>query len=249
MLRGLYTAASAMATQRSKMDVVTNNIVNAQTTGFKKDTVISSSFDNVMLQEMDAEKVLNYRRGVGPYSFGTYVDRVHTGFSQGMPQVTGKQTDLAIYGDGFFVIETGAGERYTRAGNFEVDEAGYLVTDAGDFVLGENGRIEIGAGEFSVSSQGSITVDNTEIDKLRIVTFADPDGLQKQGGNLYAGAGAFEATEFKLVQGHLEGSNVEVADELVKMLTTYRAYEASQKVLTMTDDTLGLAVNDIGRLR
>lgn len=249
MLRGLYTAASAMATQRSKMDVVTNNIVNAQTTGFKKDTVISSSFDNVMLQEMDAEKVLNYRRGVGPYSFGTYVDRVHTGFSQGMPQVTGKQTDIAIYGEGFFAIETGAGERYTRAGNFEVDQAGYLVTDTGDFVLGENGRIQIGAGEFSVSSQGSITVDNAELDRLRIVTFADPDGLQKQGGNLYAGAGALEATDFKLVQGHLEGSNVEVADELVKMLTTYRAYEASQKVLTMTDDTLGLAVNDIGRLR
>lgn len=249
MLRGLYTAASAMATQRSKMDVVTNNIVNAQTTGFKKDTVISASFDNVMLQEMDAAKVLNARREVGPYSFGTYVDRVHTGFTQGTPQTTGKQTDLTIYGEGFFVIETDAGERYTRAGNFEVDAAGFLVTDAGDYVLGENGRIQVGSGEFSVSSQGTITVNDTTAGTLRIVTFADLNGLQKQGGNLYAGAGAIQATDFKLAQGQLESSNVEIADELVKMLTTYRAYEASQKVLTMTDDTLGLAVNDIGRLR
>ena len=251
MLRGLYTAATGMTVQRNKMDVLTNNIVNASTNGYKQDELISSSFEEVLIERTNDPYVVNTSSEVGPYSFGTHIDEIYTDFAQGSMEETGTVTDLAISGEGFFAVETPDGERYTRAGNFSVDQDGYLVTSDGDYVLGDNGRLNVGTGGFAVSSDGTVTADGEVRGTLDIVQFEDTTGLRKQGENLYYSLDGEIPTEAdgKVIQGYLEGSNVDIADEMVDMISVYRTYEANQKILTMTDETLGLAVNDLGSLR
>lgn len=247
MVRGLYTAATGMVVQQNKMDVLTNNIVNAETTGYKTDTLVNSTFQEEMLKRIN-DPNLNLYGGVqvGGYSYGTHVDELVTDFSEGSLENTGKSTDLAIVGDGFFAVETPDGERYTRSGNFSVDGNGYLVTEDGNYVLGENGRMQVGSTEFAVSPDG--TCSNG--DRLRLVTFDDSGVLRKQGNNLYyvyGGATAVPAANAQIRQGAQESSNVSMEDEMVDMVTVYRKYEASQKIVSMTDDSMGLAVN-LGKL-
>ncbi len=252
MLRGLYTAATGMTVQRAKMDVLTNNIVNASTTGYKKDTLISSNFAEVLVERIKDPYVVNSGNDVGPYSFGTHIDEIFTNFASGGYEDTGEQTDLALSGEGFFAVETPDGERYTRAGHFTVDQQGMLVTDDGYYVLGENGRINIGAGSFKVDSEGNITADGTPAGTLRIVQFQDAAGLRKQGDGLYTsfnGEAPANAENKGVMQGYLESSNVDIATEMTDMISVYRTYEANQKILTMTDETLGMAVNNLGSLR
>ncbi|MGI5970211.1 MAG: flagellar basal-body rod protein FlgF [Oscillospiraceae bacterium] len=251
MLRGLYTAATGMAVQRANMDVLTNNIVNASTAGFKRDGLITSSFDEVMIERLNGPYRGNANNEVGPYSFGAHIDQVYTDFSQGSTESTGKQTDLAIYGDGFFAVETPAGERYTRSGSFSVNREGYLVTADGNYVLGQNGRLNVGYGSFSVDGAGYVSAGGQVTDRLRIVRFEETGNLRKQGYSLFAAdnAAPAEAGDVSIMQGFLEGSNVDIATEMTDMITVYRAYEANQRILSMTDETLGLAVNNLGSLR
>jgi flagellar basal-body rod protein FlgG len=251
MIRGLYTATTGMMVQRSKMDVLTNNIVNAETTGYKSDDLMTSTFDAEMLKRISDPDVSIVGTNAGKYSFGTHVDEKVTDFTQGDFEDTGRNTDLALSGEGFFVIETPEGERYTRSGNFTVDEQGNLVTSDGNYVLGSNGRIHVGDDKFSVSADGVVTGDQAVSDQLRLVTFADTGNLRKQGNNLYYsynGEQPAAATDCTVRQGAQEASNVSVADSMVDMLTVYRKYEACQKAVTMNDETLGLAVNKLGRL-
>ena len=251
MIRGLYTAATGMMVQRKKMDVLTNNIVNAETTGFKKDDVESSAFDSVMLERINDPDISIVGTDAGQYSFGTHVEETVTNFTQGNIEDTGRSTDLALSGDGFFAIETPNGERYTRAGNFTVNAQGYLVTADGNYVLGKSGRIYVGNSDFSVASDGTVTGNLAVTDQLRLVTFADTGNLRKQGDNLYYsynGEQPRQTTSCSVHQGAQESSNVEAADSVVDMMTVYRKYEACQKAVTMNDETLGLAVNKLGRL-
>jgi len=240
-----------MAVQRDKMEVLTNNIVNAETTGFKKDSLLTSTFTEVMLKRINDPNVnILGSSEVGTYSFGTHVDELVTDYVAGSLESTEKSTDLAIQGSGFFVIETDGGERYTRAGNFAVSGEGYLVTEDGDYVLGQNGRIHVGSTDFSVSADGTVTGASGETNKLKIVNFDDTGVLRKQGNNLYYAYGGetpADAQYATVRQGFQESSNVDVSEEMVDMITVYRKYEASQKMVTITDDSLGLAVN-LGKL-
>jgi flagellar basal-body rod protein FlgF len=250
MIRGLYTAATGMMVQRGRMDALTNNLVNADTTGYKNDEVMTSSFDSVMLKRINDPSVSVVGTNAGPYSFGTHVDELVTDFSDGIYEQTDQDTDLSLTGNGFFVVETPNGERYTRAGNFAVDIDGYLVTSDGNYVLGQSGRIRVGSDTFGVSEDGTVTGENAVSDKLRLVAFQDGT-LRKEGNSLYyayEGAQPQDAAGCKVMQGFLEGSNVSVADSMVDMLTLYRKYEACQKSVTMNDETLGLAANKLGRL-
>lgn len=249
MVRGLYTAGTGMAVQRNKMDVLTNNVVNSETTGFKKDYVISTSFEEVMLERINDPNVLYQSREVGPYNFGTHVDFLMTDFQIGAFEVTNKSTDLALATDGFFVVETEAGERYTRSGSFAVDVDGFLVNGDGHYVLGQNGRIAVGSDEFTVAADGTVTAGDMQ-ERLRIAAFEDNAVLRKQGDNLYYlyEGEAAEAEGVVVKQGYLEASNVSVADEMVDMISIYRVYEANQRILSMIDDTLGMATTQLGSL-
>lgn len=248
MIRGLYTASTGMMVERQKMDVLTNNIVNADTTGYKSDTLITSAFNDQILRRINDPNIAVVGTAVGKYSFGSHVDELSTDFSQGTLEDTGRSTDLALNGDGFFAVETPQGERYTRAGNFSVDADGYLVTADGDYVLGQNGRIRPGDTKFSVSADGTVSGAGTT-DRLRLVTFQDKTVLRKQGDNLYYVYGNAKpvAASCQVRQGAQEISNVSAADSMVDMLTIYRKYEACQKAVRTNDETLDMTAK-LGRL-
>ena len=241
MVRGLYTATTGMIVQRNKMDVVTNNLANVETTGYKKDTLLTSTFDAVMLSRINDPNVNIIGTSVGTYSYGTHVNTLYTDFTEGNLEQTDRPTDLAIEGSGFFSIETPAGERYTRSGNFAVNSEGYLVTEDGNYVLGENGRIKVGSTDFSVSADGTVTAGGQTVDKLKIVGFSDVNVLRKQGNNLYYALNnvqPVQTTNYDIKQGVQESSNVNTAQETVDMLSIYRNYEADQKIVSMTDESL-----------
>ena len=244
MLRSLYIASTGMLAQRSKMDIVTNNIVNADTTGYKNDTLITRSFKDMLIQGMDGTPI-------GAQNTGIYVDDVSTSYTQGDLEETGRLLDMALAGDGFFVLNTADGLRYTRNGAFAASPEGYLVNSDGNYVQGNNGRIYVGSGDFVVGEDGSVSVKGAVTDKLRIVTFGDLAGLQKVESNMFeaGSAGAPQAaTDCKVKQGYLEGSNVNVSDEMVSLVELNRAYQVNQRVLTMLDQSLSKTVNDVGRV-
>ena len=252
MVRGLYTAATGMNVQRNKMDVLTNNIVNAETTGYKTDGLITSTFDEVMLNRINDPSIsILGSNAVGGYTFGTHVDELITDFATGPLEQTDKNTDLALVGDGFFTIEmTGGQIRYTKSGNFSVNSEGFLVTQDGGYVLGQNGRVYAGSPEFSVSAAGEVTGNMAVPDILDIAAFEDAGVLRKEGNNLYSiygDAAPGQPLDTTVRQGMLEGSNVSISDEMVDMISVYRKYEASQRIVNMTDKTLEKAVN-LGRI-
>jgi len=251
MVRGTYIAGTGMLLQRRRMENITNNIANADTTGYKKDHLVSHSFDAVLIERIKDTHVVGYSRIVGPLNLGTQVDQLYVNFEQGGLEETGRSTDLALIGDAFFVMQTPEGERYTRNGAFYVDSTGYLADGEGNYLLGENGPIYVGGLNFSVDIAGGVWVDDIFADRIRTASFADNGTLRKQGSNLYTALAAPEAQTqtYGIRQGFLELSNVDIAREMVDMLTVFRTYETNQRMLTMIDETVGKAVNEIGRLR
>jgi len=247
-----------MLLQRRHMEVITNNIANADTTGFKKEYLVSHSFDEVMLRRIRDDRAFGQERVasarwpmVGPLNLGTQVDQKYIDFAEGSLDNTERNTDFALLGDGFFVVQTAQGERYTRNGAFYIDQMGYLVDGEGNFLLGENGPIRVGGLNFTVDQLGGVRVGDEFIDRIRVASFADNNTLRKQGGNLFFSTAAPQAAANPhfIAQGYLEMSNVDIGREMVDMLTVFRTYETNQRMITMIDETVGKAVNEIGRLR
>lgn len=251
MIRGMYLAGQGMLLQRRHMDVITNNIANADTTGFKREQLVSHSFDSVMISRVNDARYNGRPQDVGRMHLGTQVDQKFINFAQGALEGTERTTDLALIGDVFFVLETPAGERFTRAGAFHIDDLGYLVDGNGNLLLGLAGPINVGSLDFHVDQFGTVRVDGVTVDTIRLVTFEDNESLRKEGSNLFTSLEEpLDApAEFRVLQGFLENSNVDVAREMVDMITTFRAYETAQRILQMQDETLARAVNDIARLR
>ncbi len=257
MLRSFYIAGTGMYTQRARMDVIINNLTNSDTVGYKKDEAISRSFDDLLItrlnDEVDANNGVTYTDNgyVGPLNTGVYFDEISTSFVAGPVEITDIPTDFAITGEGFFAIQTPNGERYTRSGNFQVDINGNLLTQEGYYVMSETGGfINVGTeGDFSVSPDGTVSVAGTVTGKMRIVEFEDTSVLRKEGSNLfYADGGTPTVMQAPtLLQGAVEGSNVDLGREMADMLVTNRAYETSQQALQMIDESLEKTVNEIGR--
>jgi len=251
MLRCFYTAGTGMMVQRDRMDVLANNLTNVETAGYKSDSLISSTFRDMVMERLHDPGIVSTSTIVGALGTGTHIEEVYTAFTQGNIEGTGRLCDLALVGDGFFTVSTPDGDRYTRDGSFAVNSEGYLVTGEGLYVQGENGSIEVGGDGFTVDQAGNVYVGGVLEDQLRLVTFAEPDGLRKDGGNLYAhvqGPGPQAAGDIVVRQGALEGSNVDSAEELTRLLAVRNAYTINQRVLGMVDKSLEKAVNEVGRV-
>jgi len=234
------------------METITNNIANVETTGYKKEFNVAHSFDEVLTRRInDTQPRLVQSRMVGPLNLGTQVDQLYMDFSQGSMEGTERPTDLALIGDAFFVVETDAGERYTKTGHFYINNDGYLTDGDGNLLLGTNGPIYVGGLNFSVDSSGNVFVDNVYTNTIRVVSFADNEQLRRQGNNLYFSTEPPQAAAnpYSIAQGFLEASNVDIGREMVDMLAMYRTYETNQRMITMIDETVGRAVSEIGRLR
>ncbi len=258
MIRGLYTSGWSMITLQQKMDVVSNNMANVSTTGFKKDALSLEAFPDMMMQRIYDRNDLPVNRRIGAISLFNDLAQVKTNFTQGILEDTGRSTDLALDGDenAFFSVavaqEDGSfAEFYTRGGAFQVTADGVLVTKNGDFVMGENGLIRVPGPDFLVRGDGTVETAEGPVDRLKIRKVENPWSLRKIGENLIAVTdetvdGLFEGN---VVQGRLEMSNVESVREMVDMISVLRAYEANQRMIQYQDATLEKACNEIGRLR
>lgn len=257
MLRGLYTAWTGMVNEQKRLDVVSHNMANSNTVGYKDERVTSQAFDQVLGIKIRDGSQAYHNQAIGQLSLGVKIGEVYTDYSQGSIRQTGNNFDIALSGSGFFTVNVtdANGEvhtRYTRNGQFMLTKDGLLVDADGNAVQGEGGDITIdpSASNVAISRDGRITVDGEVVDTLKIVDFEDYDYLEKYGNTMYMpvdGATMKEATA-ETIQGYTEQSNVNVVKEMVDMITITRAYEANQKVIQSYDTMLDRAVNQVGKL-
>ncbi len=257
MLRGLYTSWTGMENEQKRLDVISNNLANSATIGYKQESVSSQAFDKLLTLKIRDGSQAYHNQAIGTMSLGVKIGEVYTDYSQGSIRNTGGNFDLALSGNGFFTINytNSNGEsstRYTRDGSFQVTKEGILVDSEGNRVQGEGGDIRIAtdAKSIAIGRDGTVTVDGTVVDRIKITDFEDYDYIIKVGDNMYTvvdGATEKEANA-AVLQGYTEQSNVNVVSEMVDMITITRAYEANQKVIRSMDSMLDKAVNQVGRL-
>ena len=259
MLKGLYTAYTGMINEQHRMDTMTNNLANASTVGFKKEGATSQSFDDILTVKIKDQSVgLQNVQRVGTNNPGVKIGENYTDYTQGSFRVTDNTYDLALGGEGFFAIEytNKAGETstmYTRAGQFTLNRDGYLVNENGDYVLGtQNQKILLNTLQDSeISSNGTITQNGLEVARIQVTDFEDYNYLEKFGETYYRpveGAKTIQSSA-TVNSGYLEMSNVQVVSEMVNLIAITRAYESNQKIIQTYDDTLDVAVNQLGRVQ
>jgi len=255
MVKGLYTAYTGLINQQNRLDVVTNNLANATTTGYKKEGTTSQSFDSLMAIKINDPTNGNINQNIGQMSLGVKIGENYRDYSQGSFKNTSGSYDFALSGNGLFSIsftnKTGQeSTMYTRDGSFQMAQDGSLVTKDGDFVLGQDGPIVLPTNAtISVDETGGIYADGQYIDQFAITDFEDNNYIEQYGENLYSavdGATKKDATA-TVMQGYLEMSNVNVVSEMVQMITISRAFESNQKVMNSIDETLQKAVT-LGQL-
>lgn len=258
MNSGMYSALSGNLAAMKRLDVIASNLANVSTNGFKQDRL---AFESVLAGNQNppavppgrtADPVLLQERQLTDYSAGAQVQ-------------TGNALDVALQGDGFFVIKTPEGVAYTRQGNFRLSSDGTLVTSNGYPVLSKAGdqpeagqpiRINAvgqdGGGKPVVDSQGNITLNGEAVGSLAIFDFAKPYQLTKGAGALFlAGAGATPQAAGPLTtvaQGALEQSNVDSISQMVQMVDASRYFETCQRAVRSFDDMASKAINDLARV-
>lgn len=243
MNNAIYAAVLGTRIESFRLDVVANNIANAGTPGYKSETPsFLSHLDYLSRPEYDASR--KALKDVSKYFSTT------SRFTAGPVRYTGRETDLAIEGEGFFVLETPRGEAYTRAGNFHVDAEGNLVNSAGYPILGEGGPITVDPSEvFIVTEEGAVFSGSDQVDVLRVVDFNNAGGLKKLAGNVFINPGsAAQKPEprFSIVQNALEGSNVNVMRQMTAMVSAGRRFEAYTRVIRLVDDINSRATQSLG---
>lgn len=178
------------------------------------------------------------------------IDKIYTDYTEGALDPTGRDLDLAIQGEGFFVVQTPSGEAYTRNGSFSISPSGQLVNSDNYPVLTDGGPLTVQGGSLTVTGAGQVYVDNAALGTLRIVDFDKPYQLQKFNASLYkapAGVSPKQASPAVVRQGYLEKSNVDVLREMVDMIESYRMFETGQKMIQIQDESLGKTVNELPR--
>lgn len=233
-----------MLADEIRHQVVSNNLANANTAGFKKDLVISQSFPEVLMSCLHKGRT----DVIGHTSLGVGVADIPLKMTPGMIEETGSNLDLALDGEGFFTIQTRQGIRLTRQGNFRLNNEGYLINSNGDFLLGLNGPIMVDPKipEITILADGSVFQNEEYVDKLSLVDY-DPTVLVKEGSSRFRVLESAEAIDStpQVIQRALERSNVNVIEEMVELISLMRSYESHQKLVQAQNETLGKLINEM----
>lgn len=259
MVKGLYTAYTGMINEQHRMDVLTNNLANASTNGYKKEGATSQSFDSILAFKIkDTSEGAGITRRMGYHHPGVKIGEGYTDFSQGPIKNTENTFDLALSDSGFFAVsytnkEGETSTKYTRDGGFTLTQRGDLVTRDGDAVLDVNGRpIRIDPLlSAEINTSGEIIQDGGVVATIQVTDFEDYNYLERFGENYFQpieGARELDEVESQIYSGYLETSNISMVSEMVNMITVSRAYESNQKVITTYDSTLDIAVNQLGKI-
>ncbi|MDY6352425.1 MAG: flagellar hook-basal body protein [Lachnospiraceae bacterium] len=267
MVKGLYTAYTGMVEEQRRLDVMSNNLANATTAGYKKEGTTNAAFRRQLALRIKDSGNFMFAQGIGDIQQGDKVGETYTDYSQGSFKVTDEKSDLAIGGDGFFAIaytdkQGNSSVKYTRDGQFTVDNQGYFRTGNGDYLLDMNGATTGRVSEqnfvrvdplqsYTVDPEGRIWQNGTAVDQVGVVDVNDTDYLAHYGENLYDlvnGGTVTRGNGYRIEQGALEMSNVNVVDEMVSMITIQRAYEAGAKMIQAEDETLESAASQVGSI-
>ena len=259
MLKGLYTAYTGMLNEQNRMDVLTNNLANSATTGFKKEGTTSQGFKDVLTYRIKDQGVAGManNQNIGIGTPGVKIGENYIDYSQGSFRDTGNTFDMALSGDGFFNVEftSKGGETstlYTRDGSFTLTKEGYVVTKDGDFLLGTNNQhIKVDPNqEAAIDCAGRIMQNGQIVGQVKITDFADYNYLERYGENYFTPVEGAEVTvaNAKVVSGYLETSNVQTVSEMVELIAITRQYESNQKIIQAYDESLEIAVTQLGKL-
>ncbi len=267
-----------MLAQQARLDVVSNNLANVDKTVFKKELAIFKAFPDMIIRRENDDGLGITPAGsydtmpyVGKIGTGVEVNEVFIEFSQSALLRTENNFDMAIEGRGFFTLQTERGERFSRNGEFTINQDGILVNHTGYPVLGENGIIRIQQNNFMINERGEILVNDAisreprdvvgaenndwsnpvVIDKLKLADFQNIREIKKEGDSLYRdtefSGPPIPPQDIKVRQGFLEKSNVNVVREMVDMIEVQRSYEANQKTILTADQTVGKLINEVAR--
>ncbi len=257
-MKALFSAATGMAAQQVQIDTIANNLPNVSTNGFKKTRVAFEDlvYQNIRTGEASAEA---QRPGQLEIGSGCRVIATQRDFTPGSISQTNAPLDVALQGRGFFVVQTPDGaDRFTRVGSFSVNQDSELVTQQG-LPVSPGITIPLDASEVIIAEDGTVQVrytDATEavtVGAIEVVDFTNPNGLKAMGGNLFSATSesgepiALETADgLSLKQGFIEGSNVDIAEELINMIMAQRAFEVTSKAIESADETMQV-VNQMKR--
>lgn len=243
MFQGYYDLASNMIPQNRNMNIISTNIANVSTPGYKTDRLIESTFREEMIYRYDQEG----KTPVGTVSRMNVADERVTDYSEGGLRETGQAMDVGLTGNGFFVIQTNNGLVYTRNGSFNLDNQRYLVLPGIGRVMGTNGPIQLTTDDIGIDKQGNITSEDgyQTFGQLQIVDFADYNQLTKITGGVFRADGAQPqaARNAQVTQRYTEYSNVSMAAEMTRMMSGQRVLQGSAQILRIYDQLMGKIVN------
>ncbi len=254
MLRGIYSAVAAMRLQETRVDVASNNLANVDSTGFRKRLASVKSFPELDMIRRQNEGSDGSIESIGFVSGSVVLASTVSDLSAGEVVPTGDPLDCAICGEGFFRLSDDEGNfYYSRAGNFSIDGEGRLVNPSGLVVDGDAGPVEVGdAAAVTIREDGAVIADGEEVARIGLFRFAEPTLLQQLGSNLMqetpdAGfAGQVPEEEVVFATGAVEGSNVNVVEEMTRMVEATRAYEAVAQALGSEDETSQKLIQTFG---
>jgi flagellar basal-body rod protein FlgG len=227
MERGLYIAASGMLAEQARQDLISHDLANASTPGYKADRTTTASFSELLLRDASSGQP------IGSLGLGARIEDQVTDLTPGPLRETGEPLDFAVQGEGFFAVRGANGVRYTRDGQFQLSARGGLVTANGDEVLGAGGQpIRVGA-------DGTVAAGEIGVTRL--------DAVKRAGDNLFTGTPRGASTAPVRV-GALESSSVDAITTMADMMGSLRAFEAGQRVITTIDATLAKAATQIGTI-
>ncbi len=266
--KGIYTALSGAMAQSSRMDTLANNLANANTTGFKKDRQVFNEYlsayeklpDVIQVPKIPAsiESFYDMQGGDRGYvnASGTYTD-----FAQGSLKATGNLLDVALDGSGFFEVLTPDGVKLTRNGSFTINESGQLVNQQGFPVLTAGSQdptqrfinLNGSRNNITVAYNGEIFSQGQRVGQLSVVDVLDKDGLIKTGSSLYGFKPNYNSTLIpvnrpQVHQGFVEGSNVNVVEEMSQLIGTTRAFESTQQAIKAFDQMDGKLMNEVPKI-
>jgi len=244
MENSLLIGLSRQTALRNQLNVVANNLANMNTTGFKSQRL---HFEEYLMPVAEATA---FQRGDRTYSY--VLDyAASSDFGAGAISLTQNAFDVAIEGEGFFVIGGPEGERFTRSGAFHLDATGQMVTADGRPVLGEGGPFVFTAedGDVTIAEDGTVSTELGVKGRLRVVTFEDPQALDRIGDNLFAGEAPQAAERIRVLQGAVEKSNVSGVVEMTRMIEITRNYTTVSKMLSDGDDLLRKAIERLGSVQ
>ena len=245
MNRGFYTLGSGMLTNNRSLSVISNNLANLTTVGYKKSELESSTFGDMLMYRLDDGST-----EIGSVSRVRAATETYTIHTQGTLETTDRTLDFAISGSGFFAVQSDEGTVYTRNGNFSIDSEGYLVLGNTGRVLGTDGQpIQVGTDGFEADSSGNIFVDSVQVGKLAVVDFADYGALVNVSEGMY-GANGQQTTvaDAAVLWKTLELSNADAAEEMTDAIAAQRNLQVCAQALQMYDENLAKAVSEIGKV-